>query len=59
MPGCVPLPASHLPVAHRDVIKLTAQYVARHGTSFLSNITGRENRNVQFDFLKGTHRCAL
>eukprot|EP01001_Neometanema_parovale_P005792 NODE_2199_length_1484_cov_87.675974_g2090_i0.p1 GENE.NODE_2199_length_1484_cov_87.675974_g2090_i0~~NODE_2199_length_1484_cov_87.675974_g2090_i0.p1 ORF type:complete len:475 (-),score=147.45 NODE_2199_length_1484_cov_87.675974_g2090_i0:58-1425(-) len=39
-----------------DVIKLTAQYVARNGQSFLSNITGREHRNMQFDFLKGTHR---
>eukprot|EP00906_Rhabdomonas_costata_P005560 RCo008315 len=39
-----------------DVIRLTAQYVARHGQSFLSNVTAREQKNPQFDFLKGTHR---
>eukprot|EP01012_Entosiphon_sulcatum_P010221 TRINITY_DN15930_c0_g1_i1.p1 TRINITY_DN15930_c0_g1~~TRINITY_DN15930_c0_g1_i1.p1 ORF type:complete len:313 (+),score=70.00 TRINITY_DN15930_c0_g1_i1:23-940(+) len=51
----VPIPDDIGPL-DLDIIKLTAQYVARNGQSFLSNITGREHRNVQFDFLKGTHR---
>ena len=38
-----------------DVIRLTAQFVARNGRSFLSGLTQREQRNVQFDFLKPTH----
>lgn len=38
-----------------DVIKLTAQYVARNGRSFLTNIQQRESSNPQFDFLKPSH----
>ena len=38
-----------------DVIKLTAQFVARNGQSFLSELTERESRNSQFDFLKPQH----
>jgi splicing factor 3A subunit 1 len=35
-----------------DIIKLSAQYVAKNGRNFLSAIAGRESRNWQFDFLK-------
>lgn len=38
-----------------DVIKLTALYVARNGRSFLLNLSQREARNPQFEFLKVNH----
>lgn len=38
-----------------DVIKLTAQFVARNGASFLTGLTTREANNPQFYFLKPTH----
>merc|ERR1712217_589660 len=38
-----------------DIIKITAQFVARNGQKFLIGLTQRESRNPQFDFLKPTH----
>lgn len=38
-----------------DVVKLTAQFVAIHGRSFLTNLMAREQRNYQFDFLRPQH----
>lgn len=38
-----------------DVIKLTAQFVARNGKTFLTGLTSREHSNPQFNFLKPTH----
>merc|ERR1712050_486650 len=38
-----------------DIIKFTAQFVARNGQKFLIGLTQRESRNPQFDFLKPTH----
>ncbi|XP_027123745.2 probable splicing factor 3A subunit 1 [Coffea eugenioides] len=38
-----------------DIIKLTAQFVARNGKSFLTGLTSREINNPQFLFLKPTH----
>lgn len=38
-----------------DVIKLTAQFVARNGKQFLTELTSREHANPQFAFLKPTH----
>ncbi|ERN09458.1 hypothetical protein AMTRI_Chr09g32460 [Amborella trichopoda] len=38
-----------------DIIKLTAQYVARNGKSFLQGLTSREINNPQFHFIKPTH----
>eukprot|EP01083_Nonionella_stella_P077950 213079_1 len=38
-----------------DVIKLTAQFVAKNGRQFLATLTNREQRNPQFDFLKPGH----
>lgn len=38
-----------------DVIKLTAQFVARNGKSFLTGLTSREHSNPQFNFLRPTH----
>ena len=39
----------------QDTIKLTAQFVARNGRSFLQQLTQREQRNPSFDFLKPMH----
>ena len=38
-----------------DIIKLTAQYVARKGEDFLIDLTTREASNPQFDFLQPAH----
>lgn len=38
-----------------DMIKLTAQFVARNGKSFLTGLTSREGNNPQFHFLRPTH----
>lgn len=35
-----------------DIVKLTAQFVARNGKSFLAGLTSREIKNSQFNFLK-------
>lgn len=36
-------------------MKLTALFTARRGRSFLANLSSREGRNYQFDFLRPTH----
>ncbi|KAM5571899.1 putative splicing factor 3A subunit 1 [Rosa sericea] len=38
-----------------DVMKLTAQYVARNGKSFLTELRSREMNNPQFYFLNSKH----
>lgn len=38
-----------------DLIKLTAQFVARNGKTFLTGLAQREASNTQFYFLKPTH----
>jgi len=38
-----------------DIVKLSAQFVARNGKSFLTALAGREHANPQFNFLKPTH----
>jgi splicing factor 3A subunit 1 len=38
-----------------DVIKLTAQFVARNGRPFLTSLMNKEHRNALFDFLKPQH----
>jgi splicing factor 3A subunit 1 len=38
-----------------DIIKATAQYVARNGQRFLTGLSERESKNPQFDFLKPQH----
>ncbi|CAN1835963.1 Probable splicing factor 3A subunit 1 [Linum perenne] len=38
-----------------DIIKLTAQFVARNGQAFLTGLTNREMNNPQFHFMKPTH----
>ncbi|CAL9215002.1 unnamed protein product [Arabidopsis halleri] len=38
-----------------DIIKHTAQFVARNGESFLRGLMSREMNNTQFQFMKPTH----
>ncbi|XP_041356124.1 splicing factor 3A subunit 1-like [Gigantopelta aegis] len=38
-----------------DVVKLTAQFVARNGRQFLTTVMQREQRNFLFDFLRPQH----
>jgi splicing factor 3A subunit 1 len=38
-----------------DVIKLTAQFAAKHGEAFVAGIKKREHANPEFAFLKPTH----
>jgi splicing factor 3A subunit 1 len=38
-----------------DVIKMTAQFVARNGKAFLNQLSTREARNPQFQFLRSDH----
>lgn len=50
----VRLPEQHSAI-DLDIIKLTAQFVARNGKTFLTGLTNREHSNAQFHFLKPTH----
>lgn len=36
-------------------MKLTALFTAQRGRTFLANLSAREGRNYQFDFLRPTH----
>ncbi|XP_022099514.1 splicing factor 3A subunit 1-like [Acanthaster planci] len=38
-----------------DIVKLTAQFVARNGRQFLTSLMNREQRNYHFDFLRPQH----
>ncbi|RUS73162.1 hypothetical protein EGW08_019071, partial [Elysia chlorotica] len=38
-----------------DVVKLTAQFVARNGRQFLTTVMQKEQRNFLFDFLRPQH----
>ncbi|OZJ05568.1 hypothetical protein BZG36_01717 [Bifiguratus adelaidae] len=38
-----------------QIVKLTAQFVARNGRQFMTELAQREARNYQFDFLRPTH----
>jgi splicing factor 3A subunit 1 len=49
-------PLTNLTVLDTDIIRLTAQFVAKNGQKFLIALTEREKQNPQFDFLKPTHQ---
>merc|ERR1719285_1571924 len=38
-----------------DLMKLTAQFVARNGKKFLSNLSSKEANNAEFEFLDPVH----
>ena len=44
-----------MPCSCSDIVKLTAQFVARNGAMFLDKLMMREQRNYQFDFLRKQH----
>lgn len=44
-----------LAIFFSDVVKLTAQFVARNGSQFLTTLMNKEQRNYQFDFLRPQH----
>ena len=48
-------PSPFITAMDLDIIKLTAQFVARNGQKFLIGLSNREQRSPQFDFLKPTH----
>lgn len=58
-----PLSTTHqiaiYPPSHRDILKLTAQFVARNGRSFIASLVAKEAKNHQFDFLKPSHGLYL
>eukprot|EP00658_Telonema_sp_P-2_P008314 TRINITY_DN13125_c0_g1_i3.p1 TRINITY_DN13125_c0_g1~~TRINITY_DN13125_c0_g1_i3.p1 ORF type:complete len:652 (+),score=181.59 TRINITY_DN13125_c0_g1_i3:105-1958(+) len=45
----------HVSSLEVDIVKLTAQFVAKNGRQFLTGLQNRESRNTQFDFLKPSH----
>ncbi|CAL4957318.1 unnamed protein product [Urochloa decumbens] len=49
-----PLPEG-ITVEEMDMIKVTAQFVARNGKSFLTSLAERESTNMPFNFLRPTH----
>ncbi|ORX56120.1 hypothetical protein BCR36DRAFT_410149 [Piromyces finnis] len=38
-----------------DILKLTAQFVARNGRQFMTGLAQREQKNYQFEFLRPNH----
>eukprot|EP01026_Neomeris_dumetosa_P038244 TRINITY_DN31169_c0_g1_i1.p1 TRINITY_DN31169_c0_g1~~TRINITY_DN31169_c0_g1_i1.p1 ORF type:complete len:397 (+),score=69.49 TRINITY_DN31169_c0_g1_i1:63-1253(+) len=50
----VPVPGG-LTMYPLDLMKLTAQFVARNGKVFLTGLASREHSNSQFGFLRPTH----
>ena len=57
-----PPPADQFSISHpnissldMDIIKITAQSVARNGQKFMTDLLNREAKNAQFDFLKPQH----
>ncbi|KAK4527871.1 hypothetical protein GAYE_SCF46G5804 [Galdieria yellowstonensis] len=51
-----PIPEEPLPSPlDVDIMKLTAQFIARNGRSFLQELHMKEYRNPQFEFLKPSH----
>ena len=49
-----PIP-SFLSASDSDVMKLTAQFAAQHGDSFLDGLRRKEHDNALFSFIKPTH----
>jgi len=49
------VPVPNISGTELDIIKLTAQFVAKNGQKFLSDLIRREKDNPQFDFMKPQH----
>ena len=52
---CVSVPVNLFYDHYRDIVKLTAQFVVKNGTSFLKRLMQREQMNYQFNFLRKHH----
>lgn len=50
---CVKLPP--ISAVDFDILKLTALYVALHGQTFMLQLSQKESKNIQFDFLRPNH----
>lgn len=49
------MPQPNITPLEIDIIKTTAQFVARNGQRFLTGLSEREAKNSQYDFLKPQH----
>ena len=49
------VPVPNISSTELDIIKITAQFVAKNGQKFLSDLIRREKDNPQFDFMKPQH----
>jgi len=46
---------NYMGLSRRDTLRLAALFTARRGRKFLENLSVREGRNYQFDFLRPSH----
>ena len=54
-PDIFSVPQPNISGTELDIIKISAQFVAKNGQKFLSDLIRREKDNPQFDFMKPQH----
>ena len=54
-PDMFSVPQPNIPGTELDIIKISAQFVAKNGQKFLNDLIRREKDNPQFDFMKPQH----
>ena len=55
VPDMFSVPQPNISGTELDIIKISAQFVAKNGQKFLSDLIKREKDNPQFDFMKPQH----
>ena len=55
VPDIFSVPQPNISGTELDIIKISAQFVAKNGQKFLSDLIRREKDNPQFDFMKPQH----
>ena len=55
VPDMFSVPQQNISGTELDIIKISAQFVAKNGQKFLSDLIKREKDNPQFDFMKPQH----
>ena len=55
IPDMFSVPQPNISGTELDIIKISAQFVAKNGQKFLSDLIRREKDNPQFDFMKPQH----
>ena len=55
LPDIFSVPQPNISGTELDIIKISAQFVAKNGQKFLSDLIRREKDNPQFDFMKPQH----